>query len=289
MISSEDQLPWPSQWGRSHRLKYIFIAVFFAFFGFVGVAAGVSIFLPGFNDNRAFILVIAAPFFFGIAGIAIVTRLRVRRRPTTAVHSTSTSAVGGPAVVIPYSLALGVIYWVIGATTIALFLIMAAVAVVDVFTRGFHHGALLVEALVGIGFVIYLSWFVVEILQKRIARGALILSPRGIYHQSWSFDYFLPWDNAVSVTAGELDGQLITVVAHENTKPEFHRRTRMWKQPEVKLAPHMAIRGMYLSINPALALHTLRYYLDQVSSRQELTTEEGVNRIRSWRVAPKTS
>lgn len=58
----------------------------------------------------------------------------------------------------------------------------------------------------------------------------------------------------------------------------------MWKQPELTRAPHMAIRGMYLAINPALALHTLRYYLDQPGARQELATEVGVNRVRSGQV-----
>lgn len=281
--SNEGQLPWPSQWGRSQWLKYTLVAAFFAFFGCVGVAAGVSIFLPGFNDDRAFILVIAAPLCFGLAGIAIVTRLRVRSRPTTAVHSTSMSAVGGPALVIPYSLALGVIYWVIGVATIVLFLIIAVVAVVGLASTRFRDGVLLVEALVSIGFVVYLSWIVIEVLRRRVVRGALILSPRGIYHRSWSFDNFLPWDSAVSVTADEFDSQLITVEAYENAEPRFQRRTRIWKQPELKLAPRMAIRGIYLSINPALALHTLRYYLDQPGARQELATEMGVNRIRNGR------
>jgi len=283
--SGEGQLPWPSQWGRPQRLKYMFVAVFFAFFGCVGVAAVLSIFLPGFNDDRAFILALAPPFCFGMAGIAIVTRLCVRSRPTTAVHSTSMSAVGGPALVIPYSLALSVIYWVIGATMIVLFLIIAVGAVLGLVATGFRDGVLLVAALVSVGFVVYLSWFVIEVLRRRVVRGALILSPRGIYHRSWSFDNFLPWDSAISVTAGELDGQLITVAAYENAAPQFHRRTRMWKQSELKLAPHMAIRGVCLSINPALAFHTLRYYLDQPGARQELATEVGVNRVRSGRVA----
>lgn len=282
--SSEEQLPWPSQWGRPQRLKYMLVVAFFAFFGCVGVAAGVSIFLPGFNDDRAFLLALAPPFCFGVAGIAIVTRLRVRSRPTTAVHLTSVSALGGPALVIPYSLALGVIYWAITATMIVFFLVLAVVAVVGLASAGFRDGALLVAALVSTGFVVYLSWFVIEVLRKRVVRGALILSPRGIHHRSWSFDNFLPWDSAVSVTAGELDGQLITVVADENAEPQFDRRTRMWKQPELKCAPHMAIRGMCLAINPALAFHALRYYLDQPGARQELATEAGVNRVRSGRV-----
>ncbi|MGH3866073.1 MAG: hypothetical protein ACRDQ4_08025 [Pseudonocardiaceae bacterium] len=219
-----------------------------------------------------------------MTGIAIVTRLRVRSRPTTAVHLTSVSALGGPALVIPYSLALGVIYWVITATMIVFFFVLAVVAVVGLASAGLRDGALLVAALVSTGFVVYLSWFVIEVLRKRVVRGALILSPRGIYHRSWSFDNFLSWDSAVSVTAGELDGQLITVVADENAEPQFDRRTRMWKQPELTRVPHMAIRGMCLAINPALALHTLRYYLDQPGARQELATEVGVNRVRSGRV-----
>jgi hypothetical protein len=287
MISSgsEAHLPWPSQWGRPQRLKYTLVAAFFVFFGCVGVAAGVSIFLPGFNDDRAFVLALTPPFCFGVAGIVIVTRLRVRSRPTTAVHSTSMSAVSGPALVIPYSRALGVIYWVIGATMIIIFLVIAVVAVLGLATTGFRDGVLLAETLVSVGFVVYLSWFVIQVLRRHIMRGALILSPCGIYHRSWSFDNFLPWDSAVSVTAGELNSQMITVVAYENAEPQFHRRTHMWKQPELKCAPHMAIRGVCLAINPALALHTLRYYLDQPGARQELTTEVGVNRVRSGRVA----
>jgi hypothetical protein len=112
----------------------------------------------------------------------------------------------------------------------------------------------------------------------------LILSPRGIYHRSWSFDNSLAWESAASVTAEEGDGQMITVTAYQNAEPQFQRRTRMWKQPELTLAPRMAIRGMYLSVNPALVLHTLHYYLDHPDARGELATEVGMNRVRDGRV-----
>jgi len=265
-------------------LKYTLVAAFFGFFGFVGVAAGVSIFLPGFNDDRAFVLVILTPLFFGVAGLAIVTRLRVRSRRTTSVHSISMPDASGPALVIPYSLAFAVMYWVIVVTTIFLFLIIALVAVVGLASSGFRDAVLFVPAVVSVAFVAYLSWFLVEVPRGRIVRGALILSPRGIYHRSWSFDNFLPWDSTVSVTAGDLDGPLIRIAAREGVEPVFHRRTCMWKQPELKLAPHMAIRGMYLSINPALALHVLSYYLAQPDARQELGTEAGVDRVRNGNV-----
>lgn len=87
------------------------------------------------------------------------------------------------------------------------------------------------------------------------------------------------------MTAGELDGPLIRVAARGDAEPEFQRRTRMWKQPELKLAPHMAIRGTYLSINPALALHALSYDLAQPGARRELGTEAGVDRVRNGYVA----
>lgn len=283
--SREAQLPWPPEWGRTQRLKYTLVAAFFCFFGCVGVAAGVSIFLPGFNDDRAFILVIATPLFFGVAGLAVGTRLRVRSRRTTSVRSISMPDASGPALVIPYSLALAVIYWVIVVTTIFLFLIIALVAVVGLASSGFRDAVLFVPALVSMAFVVYLSWFIIEVLRRRVVRGALILSPRGIYHRSWSFDNFLPWDSAISVTADELDGPLIRVAARGDAEPEFQRRTRMWKQPELKLAPHMAIRGTYLSINPALALHALSYYLAQPGARRELGTEAGVDRVRNGYVA----
>lgn len=164
-----------------------------------------------------------------------------------------------------------------------LFLVIAVVSVVALAAAGFRNGALRLEAVVSLAFVAYLSWFAVEALRRRVVRGALILSPHGIYHRSGSFDSFLPWDAAVSVTAGELDGQLITVTAYANAEPWIQRRSRMWKQPELKLAPHTAIRGMYLSVDPGLAL-TLRYYLDHADARQELATAQGVDRVRSGRV-----
>lgn len=107
------------------------------------------------TTGRSF-LVIATPLFFGVAGLAVETRLRVRSRRTTSVRSISMPDASGPALVIPYSLALAVIYWVIVVTTIFLFLIIALVAVVGLASSGLRDAVLFVPALVSMAFVVYL-------------------------------------------------------------------------------------------------------------------------------------
>ena len=52
-------------------------------------------------------------------------------------------------------------------------------------------------------------------------------------------------------------------------------------QPEFTLAPHTAIKGKYISVNPALAFHALRYYLAHADTRAELRSDAAVNRARS--------
>jgi hypothetical protein len=43
----------------------------------------------------------------------------------------------------------------------------------------------------------------------------------------------------------------------------------------------MVIRGAALSVNPALAFHTLRYYHEHPAARAELGTDAAVQRMRT--------
>jgi hypothetical protein len=139
-------------------------------------------------------------------------------------------------------------------------------------------GTAIVAAVVCLGFVCHLGWTLVEMTRHRLSIGAILLTPAGVRHRSWTFDSYLPWDQAVSVSAGRLDGQLITLAAFDNVHPMFDRRSRIWRQPEYRLAPHTAIRGMYLAVDPALALHALRFYHENPAARAELGTDAAVRR-----------
>lgn len=274
-------LPWPPQWAKPQPIKYAFAAAFFAFFGCMGIAAGVSIFLPGFTDDRAYLLVLAAPLLLGIAAIVVLTRVRVRGRSVSPVHSAPLGTTGEPGLVIPYLRALGIVYLTIVAAMLVFFTVIAVVTLVALTNADAGNPALDIQAVVCLGFVGYLSWLFIEVGRKRLTTGAVVLTPQGVYHRSWAFDSFLPWDQTVSVSAHDLDGQVICVVAYDNSRPQFNRRSKMWKQSEYKRAPNTVIRGMYLSIDPAMALHVIRYYHASPGARAELGSESALRRVQS--------
>jgi hypothetical protein len=274
------RLPWPPSWSRPGLPRAVATVVFLGLFGLIGVVAGVSIFLPGFHDARAYLLVLAAPLLFGVAAIVVFTRLRVRGRPTTTVRCEQTE-VGGPGLVIPYSRGLSATYVLVCVTTLLLFAAVAVVSLIALFAPGPLDVALLVQSVVCLGFAGYLGWTVVEMVRERLRRGAVVVTSGGVWHRSWAFDSYLPWEQAVSVSAGEMDGQLITLAAFGNARPQITRRSRLWRQPEYKLAPNTAIRGMYLAVDPGLAFHTLRFYHQNPAARTELGTEAAVRRVRS--------
>lgn len=279
-LSPVSTLPWPTRWTKPQPAKYTLIALFFAAFGFLGVAAGVSIFLPGFGDNRAYLLVLSAPLLFGIATIVVLTRLRLRGRSTRTLHSDYVHGAGQRGLVIPYTQALGTVYLIVAGTSLLLFGIIASVTLVALIGTGARDPILVIQAIVSLGAAAYLCWFVTEVARKRFAIGRVALTPDGIYHRSWAFESFLPWEQVLSVSAGQLDGQLITLTTYSNAQPHFRKLSQMWKQPEVKLAPHTAILGRYLSIDPALAIHTLTFYYEHPQARSELGTEAAVERVR---------
>lgn len=168
-------------------------------------------------------------------------------------------------------------------STLILFALAAAGALLALASDNASPGVLIL-AVVSVGMVAYLCWFMLEVARKQLARGAVLLTPSGVHHKSWSFDSFLAWEQALSVSPGHLDGHLITVTTYHNAQPRFGQRSAIWKQPEAKLAPHIAIRGSYLAIDPALALHTLTFYCTNPRARAELGKDAAVQRVRSGNV-----
>ena len=61
----------------------------------------------------------------------------------------------------------------------------------------------------------------------------------------------------------------------------FRRASRLWRQEELAFAPHLAIRTMFVAVDPALVYHTLRYYHHMPEARGELAGEVGLARLRA--------
>lgn len=274
------ETPWPTQWSQPSTMRAAAIVLFFVVFGCVGLAAGASVFSPGPVDSRAYFLGLGAPLLFGFAAVIFYTRLRVRGRSSASVH---THAVDGqPGLVIPYSRELARSYLVMCVTAFAVF---GFVAVVTSIVVASDPDAIMVITMVAcLGFTGYLGWTLAEMGQKRLLRGHVVLTQQGVWHRSWAFESYQPWDDTASVSPGDMEGQLITLARVTNSQPHIVRRSRLWKQPEYKLAPHTAIKGMYLAVNPALALNALRFYHENPAARAELGTEAGVRRVRTGAV-----
>jgi hypothetical protein len=271
-------LPWPPQWPVPQPARYVSTIVFLALFGLAALAAGVSFFVPAFDGDGLYLLVVAAPLLFGVAAIVVITRLRLRDRSTADVHTGHIDEVGEDGLVIPYSRSLGAVYVVILAVSLLFFAVIAVASVVALADE--FYGGLAFQAVVMLGFSLYVARFVLDVARKRLVRGAVVLTPNGVYHRSWAFDSFLTWEQIESVAAGRGGGQLVSLTAQDDAEPQVRSRSLFWKQPEYKQLPHTAISGRYLAIDPALAFHTLRFYWATPDARPELGTDTAVERLR---------
>ncbi|PRW65231.1 hypothetical protein [Actinopolyspora mortivallis] len=280
MSESDERLPWPEEWPYPGGWRQRATATVFALLGAGSALAAVTALSASPPDARGVIMAMCAPLFLGFAAVAVLTRLRVRNRGIASVRLEHVETVGSEAVVIPYSRGLTSTYVVMTVSMLALFGFFAAVSLL-VITDGEPGGTGVVLLLVASGAAtLYLLLLVVEALRGGLGRGVLALAPTGVYHRSWTFTSFFPWDSIISVTAGTSGGQLITTAVYDNGTPCFHRRSRLWRQPELSLAPHMGVQGVNLSVDPALAYHALRYYHRYPDARAELGSQAGAERIR---------
>ncbi|HEY9474745.1 MAG TPA: hypothetical protein VIS06_12950, partial [Mycobacteriales bacterium] len=205
-------------------------------------------------------LLLGSPLFVTATAVGSLTRLRGRRPGASALQHGHVDDVNEPALLIPYSRALGVAAVLV---PVSILLVIAPLAVafwVDLAVEGAHIDVLV--PLVGLSAATgYMAWFLVEIGRKKLSRGVLALTPGGVYHRSWAFRSFFPWHTVVSVSTGQSpESPVITMVVYNNSESWFRRTSRLWKQDEFRLAPHMVVKAAYLSVDPALAYHALRFY-----------------------------
>ncbi|MGH3907487.1 MAG: hypothetical protein ACRDTE_25415 [Pseudonocardiaceae bacterium] len=213
----------------------------------------------------------------------VLTRVGLRKRTASAVSYDEVRGFAERGVQIPYSFPVVAIYWTLGALALLFFLsIMVASALILADGRIALDSFFLFVA--GLGVSIYLLWFVLDGLRGKLARGVIALTPTGVYHRSWSFQSYAPWDSVMDVHAAEADGPLIELLVTANGGSWHERTSVLWRQEEWSLAPHLAIRGRWLSVDPALLYHALRYYHAHPEARLELGTPAGAQRISEARV-----
>jgi hypothetical protein len=262
--------------------------VFFAAIALGAAAAGVSLLVPGPVDPRAYILVAVVPLGCGLALSAGAQRLGVRSRSTRAVRSVHTADVGGAALSVPFMASLWPALWLIIGGGLLGGAMLGAVRLVVAFTSSpLNIGALLSGAAMLL-IALALAALVVEGLRGTAVRGELLISAQGIRYRALAYDASMEWAalERVSIVGG--DSLRIVLIGSANVAASVHGRSWLMRPSKAVHAQAaeatVAIRGVLLSVDPALAFHTLRYYHANPAARVELGTDAAVRRVRAGAV-----
>ncbi len=277
--SSAALLPWPTEWAPPRPRKFIWLMLYLVMVTIAMIPAGWIAYTAG-ETWAVFILVLGSPAFVFVLVLGYLVRLRGRERRPSSIDSRQVPDVGHQGLVVPYSLTLYVGYWL---TMFHVFVGFGLLAVLFALGAGLGSFG---EIYTTIGVLtlgltsLYCLAFCAQFLVGKITRGMVALTPQGVYHQSWVFRSFAPWEGILSVRALEVDGPLIELDVAANSGYWFHRTSRLWKQEELAAVPNLAIRGRWLSVDPALLYHALRYYHQHPEARGELDGHDGVQRLR---------
>jgi len=253
--------------------------VLFSLFPFGALAAGVNAFHNQF-ELRAALLPLSIPLFVSLAGLTYVGRVRRRRWSTAPLRVSTPAESSVPGLVIPYSRSYStwVVALIVSLTGASLPLGIYAANRFSTGARagGIAYGVLAVGLLANIGFI-------VEILRKRIVRGAVLLTPEGIVHRSWSSEASCAWGavrriQPVAVPATSI--RVTNTVIPGDTSHRFVQRTPMLRPLEAKHRPDLILYTPFLSIDPVLVLETMRFYAANPLLRHELGTQTAIDRVR---------
>jgi hypothetical protein len=125
--------------------------------------------------------------------------------------------------------------------------------------------------------VLWMGWFLVTML--RLAPGALVVSPTGIWHRSLTSTCFIPWHAMVAVTADWLGTPIITVKAFPSADTRVRRYLGRFGSGELSFWPIVVIRTGWLASDPTIVYHALSFYHAHSELRSELATPQALRRI----------
>lgn len=272
-------IPWPDEW-KTHRAgKLTAQAVVLALVGVAGVIFGIMDLSQASAQGRGIVTIVLAPLFLGLSGL-LASRVRIRSRRPDSLRLEWVESAGSLGVVVPYSRSVWISFC---AMTFAMLFFYGLIAIAGwglVVVEG-GSGVLVLSLLASLA-TSYMLWFIIDGFRGKLGRGAVALTPSGIYHRSWAFTGFFSWDKVLEVAAydiRQLPAIRVDYQEHHDRNPHMTRNSWVWKQPEWKQAPDLVMLGTYLSVDPVLLYYGLRYYFERPASRAELGTENGVHRL----------
>ena len=268
-------LPWPPGWPARPRAVLMLSFVFL-----ITVAIGMScitVFQPYPEDRSLTIVISVLAVLLVVILIGTGPLLRVRRRWWPRLVTACTAGSGENGVCIPNSTWL--YRWLI--TVVTVIGVSSGVLMWVVLRDGGPAREIwnLTLFLISVVALLYCGWFLIDVARGQIARGQVVLSPRGIYHRSVVQDEFVPWTAVLSVNAEYEQGPVIVLHVISGA-PKRRMTTRLAFRRGPSPRP-ITIRGNTLAVDSALLFHALAYYHSRPEARAELTTDLGVQRIRT--------
>lgn len=271
------RLPWPDGWSSPKRLKWIVASLYLGLMGGVLFVVGIAQMINGGIPKGAVPVYGSLLCFLGAAQ-GVLTRAVVRRKAVGTIHRRTLPESGESALFIPYSRRL---FWLIFSLPVLLLLGVGPVAAWSIYEAvAAQDVGSVVMAAVCLVCLAYLMVSISEFLRNKITCGYVALSSAGIYHRSWALTSFVPWEHVTEIWPFEGGGPVITVQATANAEGWSRRTSRFWKQPEAGFGLNLTVRGMYLSVDPALVYHALRFYFDNPRARSELSGDAAVRRLK---------
>lgn len=221
--------------------------------------------------------------------VGVAPLYRVSRRTAGAIEP-GTGALGEAGVRLPYSA------WWYGWVLVLIASLAAGPGALALylFVGGGDAQSRLAQGMVVIGVVSlpFALWFFFEVLRGGVARGQLLLTPRGIHHRGMVQQEFVAWDDVFAVAAVNRRGLPVILVLVEPGRLEW-AATSSWsigrkRGGPTDLTPILELWVYLFPVNPVLVYHALEYYRTRREARAELATGAGVQRIRTGDLAPGT-
>jgi hypothetical protein len=249
---------WPAPRRTAVRvLSAVFLTVITLFIALVAIAAVVT-----GDVLQVVVFGLSAILGVHITGIAI-TGMR-SPRPAADVRAIGETDLGETGLAFQY--ARQPYYWL--TVTLAIVALLSAGFAVTMARQGTATGWIL--AVIGGAFAVFVGWFLVVLL--RLAPGAMVLTPTGIYHRSLVLEHFVPWDAVVDIQAQQTANPWITIKALPTGETRERRHTGRLGAFEGQALPFMVARTYWLGANALAAYQALKYYLEHPSERSKLTT-----------------
>lgn len=277
---STTQLTWPEGYGPANRMPAVLVgipfftavAIFFAVGLVRAVTAGETVSIVFFAGGT----VVAASF---VATFITVRNVRQKKLPPRLGIRNSDSV---PAVNFPMGRPFAVSMIILSVAG-AVFLVAYGISL---FGRDYRTGATELRGQISGAFCIlvavgamWLAWILAASLRKssRLAVGA-----SGIEMDNGSVHQVIKWDDVMDVKASvNTNHPALVVRPAQGDALKTLRSSFVVNRMNQRYLREMIIDVHFFQVDPALLYHLLRYYWRHPESRNELTSEAAITRMRS--------